>query len=88
MHLIRLGFLGITSLTVILIAMFVRNILADFLTFFFNSYLAMAGTHGGDITWIIAQTISIAVILWLLSMLWKDFGKPRFDALTKIPRQD
>ncbi len=41
----------------------------------------MAGAGGGDGSWYVAQVISTSVMIWLLVMLWKDFGKSRFDTL-------
>ncbi|MGB0911747.1 MAG: hypothetical protein ACPGYT_15415 [Nitrospirales bacterium] len=70
-----------TGLATLLLVMYLREFLADFLTFFFNSYMVMAGAKGGDGVWIVAQIISTVVMVWLLLMLWKDFGKTRFEAL-------
>jgi len=81
MKILHLGLLFFTGLGILLAAMFLRGFLADFLTFFFNSYMMMAGTTGGNGVWIMAQIISTAAVLWLLFMLWKDFGKSRFDEL-------
>ncbi|GJL67035.1 MAG: hypothetical protein NPIRA05_20060 [Nitrospirales bacterium] len=81
MKILHLGLLFFAALGTLLGAMYLRGFLADFLTFFFTSYLMMAGTSGGNGVWIMAQIISTAAVLWLLYMLWQDFGKSRFDAL-------
>ncbi len=81
MKILHLGLLFFLALATLLFVMFLREFLADFLHFFFNGYLNMAGTSGGDGSWYVAQAISTIVTLWLLLMLWKDFGKARFDAL-------
>ena len=81
MKILHLGLLFFIALATLLLVMYLREFLADFLTFFFNSYLAMAGTRGGKEVWLAAQTISTLVMLWLLYMLWKDFGKTRFETL-------
>jgi len=81
MKILHLGLLFFAALGTLIGAMYLRGFLADFLTFFFNSYMMMAGSSGGNGIWVIAQIISTVAILWLLFMLWKDFGKPQFDAL-------
>ncbi len=81
MKILHLGLLFFAALATLILVMYIREFLADFLTFFFNSYLAMAGTSGGDWVWLTAQAIATIVTVWLLFMLWKDFGKTRFDVL-------
>ncbi|GJL56756.1 MAG: hypothetical protein NPIRA02_38880 [Nitrospirales bacterium] len=85
MKILHLGLLFLTALATLFGALYVRGFFADFLSFFFNSYLMMAGTHGGNGTWIMAQIISTVAILWLLFMLWKDFGKAQYDRLWENP---
>ncbi len=81
MKILHLGLLFFISLAALLLLMYLREFFADFLTFFFNGYLNMAGAGGGDGSWYVAQVISTSVMIWLLVMLWKDFGKSRFDTL-------
>ncbi|WP_447968453.1 hypothetical protein [Nitrospira sp. M1] len=85
MKILHLGLLFFAALATLLGAMYFRGFLADFLSFFFNSYLMMAGTSGGNGVWIMAQIISTVAICWLLFMLWKDFGKPQYDRLRENP---
>ncbi len=86
MKTLQLGMLFVAVLAILLLAMFLRGFFADFLTFFINGYLNMAGASGGNGVWFAAHAISTAAMLWLLYMLWTDFGKPQFDALTQEPK--
>ena len=65
------------------IAYILQWVLADFLSYFLLAYLTKFGYS--PVSWVgeLSQVIATMAVIWLTYVLWKDFGKNRFQAMLK-----